>query len=136
MTIARVAALLLSGAVPAALGAGAPGWLDGNWGGDAFLPAGAKDFPVAIDVESGANRYQIVYTLDACGGTLELLEATAERAVFREHLNANSSKACADGGKIVITRVDEQHVSYTFFWPDDATLNAYATLRKRELAPR
>ncbi|MEM7101895.1 MAG: hypothetical protein AAF502_02115 [Bacteroidota bacterium] len=102
-----------------------PKWLEGEWEGVGLQ----LNFPStwSIDFLVKENQYMIMYPSLECGGEWELISANQYKAVFRENILEGVNK-CVQGGTVVVTKVDEYHISYSYFSPDSGKLEATSTL--------
>ncbi len=112
-----------------------PNWLDGSWIGKGYQLDALNNSTWAIELEMDAKsgKYTVAYPSLECSGKWDLFEANDHRAVFKEIIEVGTNR-CFNGGKLVITKVDKNHLSYTFFYPDDNVMGAYSTLVRMEEA--
>ena len=83
--------------------------------------SGSLEFSVKKD------HYLISYPSLDCGGEWILISSNKYKATFRENILEGVNK-CVQGGTVVVTLVDKNHISYSYFSPDSGNLEATATL--------
>ncbi|GAB4395646.1 MAG: hypothetical protein OHK0053_05270 [Microscillaceae bacterium] len=108
-----------------------PVWMEGQWIGVVYAPATQTESEITLVAQPEGRHYRVAFPIRGCQGDWVLVTADAQRAVFREFIFAGQS-LCADEGRIVITLIDGDHLSYSYFSASDYQLQAYATLRKAE----
>ncbi|MCB0837155.1 MAG: hypothetical protein KDD99_10875, partial [Bacteroidetes bacterium] len=106
-------------------------WLRGTWQGTALqINPANHTWTIDFTYSPGAEEpYIINYPSIPCGGHWELVSHDYHRAVFKEHIT-DGIYLCANQGTVIITYVDEQHISFTYFLSGSDKLDSYATLRK------
>lgn len=104
-------------------------WLDGKWIGTGYqVDAYSNDtWPIELDVSLSKKSCTVKYPSLDCGGEWQLVQANAHRATFKEVITDGKNK-CYDGGRLEISLIDKNHISYSFFYPDDGKLGAFSTL--------
>lgn len=94
-------------------------WLDGRWSGIGFQPSGYESS--AWEIEFSYNKITgeavIVYPTLECAGIWELESADKNLAVFKEQLKTGLDM-CENGGKVVITRIDDNFITVSYFYPE------------------
>jgi hypothetical protein len=103
-------------------------WLDGVWEGQGYQLSSGGTWAVKFTGQSGINNYTIEYPSLKCGGNWMILSGNEHRAEFVEVISFGTD-VCVNGGMIVLTWVDERHISFTYFSPD-RRLDAFSTLMK------
>ena len=116
----------------ASLGAqdeGAPAWLSGTWVGQGYQPGSDAHFTIELICDATTRAFAISYPSLGCSGTWELVSQADGVARFVETITEGTD-ACVDGGKVVLTQISDQFVTWSFFYPDDETLDSFSTLHK------
>jgi hypothetical protein len=105
-------------------------WLDGTWEGVGYQ---AGDSPWTIEVDCNAEKelFLIRYPSLNCQGFWTIESAETNQVVFREKI-ATGEHICMLEGILVVTRVDETHITYTYFEEiaGKRVLSAFSTLTK------
>jgi len=106
-------------------------WLDGTWTGTGFQPNATVDtWKIVLSYDSSKKYSQIEYPGFPCGGYWELVDATRHKAEFKEHLTKGKDR-CQDSGKIIITKIDDNFVTISYFYPEfTKKVVAFSTLEK------
>ncbi|MCE3296626.1 MAG: hypothetical protein K0R65_2340 [Crocinitomicaceae bacterium] len=102
-------------------------WLNGKWWGMKYQVDMAKGWQTELGINTKTNKFTVSYPELDCTGTLELQSMSKNKAVFIEKL-PNSS--CLSDGYIIITKVDETHISFTCLRENNKRLASYCTLTK------
>lgn len=108
-------------------------WLEGEWLGTGYqLDAyGQSTWPIELDINLDKKTCQANYPSLSCSGKWQLIKGNHHSATFKEIITEGKTK-CYNGGRLVLTLVDEHHLSYSFFYPDSGKLGASSTLMKKE----
>lgn len=120
-------AVVCSGCIPTkpTIGTELPGWIKGTWEGIGYQINLPQTW--AIDLEVDLKTATINYPSLECSGMWEIANQSIDRVEFREVILKGADR-CVNGGLIVITRVDQHHISYSFFEPQNGKLEAHSTL--------
>jgi len=104
-------------------------WLQGRWKGMGFQTDIESTWTIELNAYMEGGQVLIDYPSIPCGGVWKLKSADDCRAEFVEHITSGKNR-CRDLGKLIITYIDANHVSYTYFATDGLTpvLNGYSTL--------
>lgn len=104
-------------------------WLEGEWLGTGYqLDAYSNStWPIELNINLDKKTCQINYPTLDCSGKWQLVNGNYHSATFMEKITEGKTK-CYSGGKLVLTLVDENHLSYSFFYPDSGKLGASSTL--------
>lgn len=102
-------------------------WLNGKWLGIKYQVNADKGWQTEMTINTKTKQFSISYPELECTGTLELQSLTKSKAVFIEKLPGTS---CLSDGYIIITRVDEKHISFTCLRDQEQRLASYCTLEK------
>ncbi len=111
-------------------------WIEGTWIGLGYQPDAANHntWDIQIKIEEGGKKAAVLYPSLKCGGELELISIDNHKAVFTERI-IEGKQYCYDGGQLVLTYVNQNHVSYSFFYPDTKALGSFSTLTKDGFQP-
>ena len=104
-------------------------WLHGEWEGLGFQISTSGTWPMEVSVNMERFAVEVRYPSLECGGAWYIQSSDACTMVFVETLQYGTDR-CMDQGMIVMTRVDENHVSFNYFLPGTQTVEAYATLKR------
>jgi hypothetical protein len=103
-------------------------WLDGKWTGTGFQIESKETWEIEFTSDSKRTLYSIVYPDLDCHGEWRPVSISGYSVTFEEKIK-EGDHSCADGGIIVITKVDDNHLSFTYFWKD-GELGAFSTLER------
>lgn len=108
-------------------------WIQGEWAGTGFQTdtPEVSTWTISFYADLKNNAYSISYPSLNCSGEWKLITGDAQKALFKETIT-DGLEYCMDGGKIIITKVDENHISYSYFFPE-TELQAFSTLTKKEI---
>ena len=102
-----------------------PLWLKGEWSGVGLQVNIPQTWTMELIVTD--KNYEIRYPTLDCSGVWTLEGSSAHKAVFTEVVTYGFER-CTNGGKIVITKIDKYHISFSYFSPKNGKLEAYSTL--------
>lgn len=108
-------------------------WLQGTWKGIGFQPDSPTEghsWTMEFTANVEANDYRIYYPSIPCSGKWEITHTRKESVVFKEIVVEKS--ACYDQGKVIVTYVDDNRISFSWFYQNSNRLGAYATLIKQK----
>ncbi len=117
--------LLLSAAVVCGQTRG--GWLRGEWTGTGYQTDTNNTW--AMKLTAKGRTYAVDYPSLECGGRWRLLSLTRSRAVFRETITRGVER-CAQGGRVVVERLNPRQLGYRFSQPGSNDYTASAILNK------
>ena len=106
-----------------------PMWRAGTWEGIAYQMNSNSTWSMILVCDSNKNDCTIHYPSLNCGGTWNLVSSETNRATFTEKITQGMGN-CIDEGITIITQVDDQHISFSYFFPRSKILGAFSTLRK------
>jgi len=94
-------------------------WLHGNWKGIGFQPSGYESsvWEIEFSYNNKTGEAVINYPTLECSGTWKLVKVESNAAIFHEELTSGLD-VCENGGKVVVTRVDDNYVSVSYFYPE------------------
>ena len=105
-------------------------WMNGSWEGIGLqISPNPHTWTISLSANISENVYEIEYPSLSCGGKWVPEEITNSRAVFVEYIEKGILR-CVHKGKVVITYVDDQHISFSYFHPYDGRLDSHSTLEK------
>jgi hypothetical protein len=108
-----------------------PKWLVGHWIGVGYQINFGNSWTMALDV--GNNGETIIeYPSIPCNGVWIMRSAKRDKAVFQEIIEQKS--ICSDKGQVVVTKVDDNHITFTYFREGESIANCFSTLVRREFA--
>ncbi len=112
-------------------------WLEGKWIGVGYQADAmtAQTWSIELKVDVKNKKCSINYPSLECSGKWVLKNGNSNAATFVEHITEGKDK-CFDQGELIITKVDENHLSYSFFYPKNHQLGAFSTLVKSEYAKK
>lgn len=106
-------------------------WLDGSWEGVGYQ-IDALPWTIEVDCNIEKERFLIRYPSLNCQGFWTIERTETNQVVFREKI-AKGEHTCLLEGVVVVTRVDETHITYTYFeeLAGKRVLSAFSTLTKQ-----
>ncbi len=102
-----------------------PAWMEGEWSAVGLQVNIPQTWTMELIVDG--KNYEIRYPTLECSGVWTLEGSTQNKAVFTEVVTYGFER-CTNGGKIVVTKIDKFHLSFSYFSPKNGKLEAYATL--------
>lgn len=124
---ALAAGLLLFSAA-AVCGQTRGGWLRGEWTGTGYQTDTETTW--AMRLTAKGRTYAVDYPSLECGGRWRLLSLDARRAVFRETITRGTER-CAQGGRVVIDRLNPRQLGYRFSQAASNDYTASAILNRQ-----
>ena len=122
--------LVLGSAVPLLADGPDLSWLDGTWVGTGHQIGNSDEWPIEITVDSSTPLFEVTYASFGCKGTWELTSSEEGVAWFTESLTEGQD-TCVDGGTVAVARISDRFIAYSFFYPDEVTLDSFSTLERR-----
>jgi len=107
-----------------------PEWLIGDWRGVGYQLNLAQTWSIELEVKA-PNSVKINYPSLECSGVWTEVRRSVDHIELREAILQGADR-CVNGGHIILTRVDQHHISYSFFEPQNGKLEAYSTLLNLE----
>ncbi len=104
-----------------------PAWLKGEWRGIGYQINLPQAWAIELKVASSPISVHVNYPSLECSAVWTLVNRTGDRLEFREEILVGADR-CINGGVVIITRVDQHHISYSFFEPQNKKLEAFSTL--------
>lgn len=107
-------------------------WLQGNWEGWGYQAGLEQAWSIRFEADPDDKNFSIAYPSLNCKGFWKIDEVSYRRVVFREKI-AKGKHTCIPTGIVIITFVDDQHLSYSFFeeFNKKRILNGSATLKRK-----
>jgi hypothetical protein len=103
-------------------------WIRGTWEGNGYQTDDKTTWEMLL--KAGAKRLEIEYPSLKCGGRWKLISVNASRARFREILDHGQDK-CADGGNVMIQRLNRNQIMFLYAYKGDKALTASAILNRK-----
>lgn len=103
-------------------------WLKGEWEGVGYQLNTSGNWSIRLKVNE--DRYAIAYPSLECSGNWQLQKSSDIKLEFIETITDGTDK-CVNKGRIVITKVDDNHVTFTYFSPYSGELEAFSTLVRK-----
>jgi len=106
-------------------------WLNGNWAGLGYQPEISKPWTIELDCNIDKKTFIIKYPSLDCQGFWKIDKAESNRIIFKEQI-AKGEHTCVPKGTVIVTKVDENHISYSYFETIDGkyVLNSFSTLKR------
>lgn len=106
-------------------------WLDGQWTGIGFQKDLVEDNSWSIETTINLKKRQftINYPSIGCSGKWELLELSKHKAIFTETID--NINICTNHGKVILTKVDANHISFSYYLQNESTVASFSTLKRR-----
>lgn len=109
-------------------------WLDGIWSGTGYQKEGVI-WTIRLTVDRSCDQYQIQYpSVSEAQGRWILVEEdrASERYVFDEIFD-KPNPSLVNLGRVIVTRVTDNHMSFSFFNPSDPqNVSAWSTLQREQ----
>jgi hypothetical protein len=108
-------------------------WLHGTWTGIGYQPAALTQqvWPINLSYGKEKESFSIVYSSFPCNGNWEFVKGDKNRAEFIERIK-NGTDKCANNLKVIVTVIDQTHVSVSYFYAGSPDVDAFSVLTKRE----
>ncbi|CAF3620390.1 unnamed protein product [Rotaria socialis] len=107
-------------------------WINGVWTGVGYQQEGVT-WTIRLTADENNNEFRIQYpSLGGSDGIWKLLEkdSSADRYTFHE-VNTQPGGITRDGGKIILTKVSDNLMSYSYFRPPQFdTVTSWSTLKR------
>jgi hypothetical protein len=108
-----------------------PYWLDGAWTGTGYQLGTNGTWAIRLICNPGRGEYSVQYPSLNCGGNLQPVSVEENRVEFIEYITYGT-ESCIQGGTLVITRVDDRHITYSYFMPGTNVVEAFSTLTREQ----
>ncbi len=106
-------------------------WIEGNWSGLGFQPGidTNDSWDIEVSLNTKQQLFKISYPSLDCSGDWILIAINKHKATFKE-VNIDNIEACTDNGTVIITKVDEHHISFSYYIENENKVSSYATLSR------
>ena len=106
-------------------------WLKGSWEGTGLqINPSNHTWEIIFAYTPGQELpFSINYPSIPCSGNWTIESHEFHRVVFTEKITEGYFR-CADNGKVIVTYVDDNHISFTYFLSGSEKLDSYATLKR------
>ncbi|WP_074405961.1 MULTISPECIES: hypothetical protein [Aquimarina] len=107
-------------------------WLNGQWEG-VGCQLDLEDnntWSINLEIDIYQQSFEIKYPSLECSGRWELVEYSYNRATFNELILENTN-TCIKEGTVIITKVDENHISFSYYIIDGKDVLAFSTLKRK-----
>ena len=107
-------------------------WMNGSWKGLGYQPNITMPWEIELACKAAKKEFIIRYPTLNCQGYWKISKIEANRIIFQEKI-AKGEHDCIPSGKVIVTRVDDKHISYSYFEAIDGkeVLNSFSTLIKQ-----
>jgi len=102
-------------------------WLSGVWEGTGYQLNNGSTWSIKFVGDSENQTYTIEYPSLKCSGTWQAKKISATMAEFVETITVGKT-LCLDGGTVIVTRIDERYMTFTYLNPDTNDLGSFSTL--------
>ena len=106
-------------------------WLNGVWRGTGFQLNNSKSWSIRFSANVNNKTFKIDYATLGCSGQWRFISANNHIAQFQETITDGMMK-CGNGGVIIITKIDNNYVTFSYFVPGSGKLDSFSTLEKAE----
>ncbi len=108
-------------------------WLNGEWEGvGCQLDMEDNDtWFINLEIDIDKQLFDIEYPSLGCAGNWELIDYSSDRAIFNELITENDKNDCIEKGTVILTKVDEKHISFSYYIYSDKDVLAFSTLRRK-----
>lgn len=106
-------------------------WLKGTWQGigvQVDSPTQIYSWSMVFYANPEKESYTIQYPSIPCKGVWKLIKMDKNKAEFIETVEEKDK--CMDNGYVIVTYVDKNHISYSWFKEKGSRVMAYSTLFK------
>jgi hypothetical protein len=107
-----------------------PAWMQGEWVSYGFQLNTLTSWSIYLKVNQ--TSADIKYPSLECGGNWTIEKQEQNAITLIETITEGTDK-CTNKGKIIITKVDADHISFSYFSPFNNRIEAFSTLIKKDL---
>lgn len=104
--------------------------LNGRWKGTIYRFTTKEDLPVEFRGNTATGRFTVSYPLKECRGEWEIVRIDSLSYHFQETITKGGD-SCIQGGRIVLSFFKKGQYQYSYYWPNEKTLNASGILFRR-----
>ncbi len=101
-------------------------WLQGEWKGVGLQLNFPQTWTMALTVEG--DLFNISYPTLNCSGEWKIRYTSNRNRIEFLEVIWQGRDNCVNHAKVIITRIDKYHISYSYFSPETGKLEASATL--------
>ncbi len=107
-------------------------WMDGDWAGVGYQEDAMNQNSWSVDLNYNfkGKTISINYPSFPCGGSWKLEKANKNKAIFTEVLSSGKT-LCQDGGRVIVTKIDKNFITVTYFNESQSAVVAFSTLTKQ-----
>ncbi|NJN77435.1 MAG: hypothetical protein HC803_03170 [Saprospiraceae bacterium] len=105
-----------------------PEWLQGEWRGIGYQLNTSGTWSIQLKVNT--ERASIAYPSLECSGNWQIVKQDKEKIELIEIITEGTDK-CVNKGKLILTKIDDNHITYTYFSPFSGELEAFSTLIRK-----
>lgn len=107
-------------------------WIAGKWSGLGFQPGMEVNYFWDIEayLDTKQQVFKISYPSLNCSGDWVLIHMNQHKAIFKE-INITNIEACTNNGTVILTKVDERHISFSYYIENNNQVASYATLSRK-----
>ncbi len=113
-------------------------WLNGTWQGTGYQIDLENDneWSILLEIDTNNQLYTIAYPSLNCSGKWKLIKSSKDQATFEELIELNTVD-CTQNGKVILSKVDDDHVIFSYFYTNTKFGNTkkasvFSTLEKQK----
>lgn len=108
-------------------------WLDGTWVGEGYQPGALTQQTWQIILVYDYQKQEIIisYPSFPCSGYWTLEKADKQIAIFTEKITEGKN-LCVNEEKVIVTRIDDEYITVSYFIAELDGVAAFSTLRKKK----
>ena len=103
-------------------------WLTGTWTGIGHQVDDGSTWSMRLIARG--RMYRVAYPSLKCGGVWKLISLGSRSARFQEKIDYGV-RNCSPVGDVVIRRLDGGRIKFSYLYPGETRVGAYAILRRR-----
>ena len=107
-----------------------PEWVQGEWVSYGLQLNTTETWSIYLNVNQTSAAIQ--YPSLDCGGNWTIEKQEQNTITLIETITKGTDK-CTNKGKVIITKVDANHISFSYFSPFNNRLEAFSTLISKDL---
>ncbi len=108
-------------------------WLEGTWIGEGYQPGALnqKTWEINLIYDNQKKEININYPTFPCSGYWKLVKANKNKAEFVEYITEGQT-LCVKEEKVVVTKINEEYITVSYFIAEYDGVAAFSTLRKKK----
>ena len=108
-------------------------WLEGTWIGEGYQPGALnqKTWEIHLTYDCQKKEININYPSFPCSGYWKLIKADNSKAEFMEYITEGQN-LCVKEEKVIVTKVNEEYITVSYFIAEYDGVAAFSTLRKKK----